>query len=188
MVNSSSDDVGRPAPHHLITSATRVPPPLIQALEPILAKTVLTYGTFDLFHVGHLNILKRLKEKGDRLIVGVSTDEFNAVKGKKPIVPFEQRLEIVQAIQYVDMAIPEDNWDQKRLDIAKYDVDVFGIGEDWKGKFDDLGDKVEVIYLPRTTGISTTELKRVLSAFDERHVAKLKDTLDSLSQIVKELS
>lgn len=188
MVNSSSDDVGRPAPHYLITGATRVPPPPIQALEPILAKTVLTYGTFDLFHVGHLNILKRLKEKGDRLIVGVSTDEFNAVKGKKPIVPFEQRLEIVQAIQYVDMAIPEDNWDQKRLDIAKYDVDVFGIGEDWKGKFDDLGDKVEVIYLPRTTGISTTELKRVLSAFDERHVAKLKDTLDSLSQIVKELS
>jgi len=153
-----------------------------------MAKTVLTYGTFDLFHVGHLNILKRLKENGDRLIVGVSTDEFNAIKGKKPIVPFEQRIEIVRAIQYVDEAIPEENWAQKRLDIAKYDVDVFGIGEDWKGKFDDLGDSVEVIYLPRTSGISTTELKRVLSAFDERHVAKLKDTLDSISQIVKELS
>ena len=153
-----------------------------------MAKTVLTYGTFDLFHIGHLNILKRLKEKGDRLIVGVSTDEFNAVKGKKPIVPFEQRIEIVRAIKYVDEAIPEDNWAQKRLDIAKYGVNVFGLGEDWKGKFDDLGDEVEVVYLPRTSGISNKELKRVLSAFDELHVAKQKDTIDSLSQIVKELS
>jgi glycerol-3-phosphate cytidylyltransferase len=149
---------------------------------------VLTYGTFDLFHIGHLNILKRLKEQGDRLIVGVSTDEFNAIKGKKPVVPFEQRIEIVRAIRYVDEAIPEDNWEQKRLDIEKYNADVFGIGEDWKGKFDDLGDKVEVVYLPRTTGISTTEMKRVLSAFDERHVEELKRTLDSISQIVKELS
>ena len=151
-------------------------------------RTVLTYGTFDLFHIGHLNVLRRLRELGDRLVVGVSTDEFNAVKGKKPVVPFEQRLEIVKAIRFVDEAIPEENWDQKRLDITKYDVDVFGIGEDWKGKFDDLDDKVEVIYLPRTSGISTTELKRVLSAFDERHVGELKRTLDSLSQIVKELS
>lgn len=153
-----------------------------------MARTVLTYGTFDLFHVGHLNILKRLKAEGDRLIVGVSTDEFNALKGKKPVVPFEQRIEIVRAISYVDEAIPEKNWEQKRLDIAKYDVDVFGIGEDWRGKFDDLSDSVEVIYLARTTGISTTEMKRVLSAFDEQQVAKLKNTLDSLSQIVKELS
>ncbi|MGP9727997.1 adenylyltransferase/cytidyltransferase family protein [Glutamicibacter sp. AOP3-A1-12] len=153
-----------------------------------MAKTVLTYGTFDLFHIGHLNILKRLKEKGDRLVVGVSTDEFNAIKGKKPVVPFAQRLEIVQAIKYVDLAIPEENWEQKRLDIKKYDAKVFGIGEDWMGKFDDLGDDVEVVYLPRTAGISTTEMKRVLSEFDERHVESLKNTLDSLSQIVKELS
>jgi glycerol-3-phosphate cytidylyltransferase len=141
-----------------------------------------------LFHIGHLNILKRLSELGDRLIVGVSTDEFNAVKGKKPVVPFEQRIEIVRAIRYVDLAIPEDNWGQKREDIDKYNVDVFGIGEDWKGKFDDLEDRVEVVYLPRTSGISTTEMKRVLSAFDERHVEELKRTLDSISQIVKELS
>jgi len=153
-----------------------------------VGKTVLTYGTFDLFHVGHLNILKRLSDLGDRLIVGVSTDEFNAVKGKKPVVPFEQRIEIVRAIRYVDLAIPEENWEQKRQDIDKYDVDVFGIGEDWRGKFDDLEDKVEVVYLPRTSGISTTEMKRVLSAFDERHVEELKRTLDSISQIVKELS
>jgi len=151
-------------------------------------KTVLTYGTFDLFHIGHLNILKRLKEQGDRLIVGVSTDEFNAIKGKKPVVPFEQRIEIVKAIKYVDEAIPEETWAQKREDIAKYGVNVFGIGEDWRGKFDDLDDEVEVIYLPRTSGISTTEMKRVLSEFDERHVQSLKNTLDTLSQIVKELS
>lgn len=151
-------------------------------------KTVLTYGTFDLFHIGHLNILKRLKEQGDRLIVGVSTDEFNAIKGKKPVVPFEQRIEIVKAIKYVDEAIPEETWAQKRQDIAKYGVSVFGIGEDWRGKFDDLDNEVEVIYLPRTSGISTTEMKRVLSEFDERHVQSLKDTLDTLSQIVKELS
>jgi len=141
-----------------------------------------------LFHIGHLNILKRLKEKGDRLIVGVSTDEFNAIKGKKPVVPFEQRIEIVRAIRYVDEAIPEENWEQKRLDIQKYGVSVFGIGEDWKGKFDDLDNQVEVVYLPRTSGISTTEMKRVLSEFDERHVESLKSTLDTLSQIVKELS
>ncbi|MGP5599248.1 adenylyltransferase/cytidyltransferase family protein [Glutamicibacter arilaitensis] len=153
-----------------------------------MTKTVLTYGTFDLFHIGHLNILKRLKEKGDRLVVGVSTDEFNAIKGKKPVVPFEQRREIVQAIKYVDLAIPEETWEQKRLDIKKYDAKVFGIGEVWKGKFDDLGDEVEVVYLPRTSGISTTEMKRVLSEFDERHVNSLKNTLDTLSQIVKELS
>ncbi|GAB3527345.1 adenylyltransferase/cytidyltransferase family protein [Arthrobacter monumenti] len=153
-----------------------------------MAKTVLTYGTFDLFHIGHLNILKRLSELGDKLIVGVSTDEFNAIKGKKPIVPFDQRLEIVQAIRYVDQAIPEDRWSQKREDIDTYKADVFGIGEDWKGKFDDLEDRVEVVYLPRTSGISTTEMKRVLSAFDTKHVEELKKTLDSISQIVKELS
>ena len=153
-----------------------------------MGKTVLTYGTFDLFHIGHLNILKRLREYGDRLIVGVSTDEFNAIKGKKPVAPFEQRLEIVQSIRYVDLAIPEDRWAQKREDIATYDVDILGMGADWEGKFDDLADVVELVYLPRTDGISTTEMKRVLSAFDARHVEELKSTIDSIAQIVKELS
>lgn len=155
-----------------------------------MPKTVLTYGTFDLFHIGHLNVLRRLRELGDRLVVGVSTDGFNAIKGKKPVVPFEQRLELVRSIRYVDEAFPEENWEQKRDDVQRYDVTVFGMGEDWKGRFDaqlaDLG--VEVVYLPRTQGISTTEMKRVLSAFDERHVEELKRTLDSISQIVKELS
>ncbi|MVA75760.1 adenylyltransferase/cytidyltransferase family protein [Auraticoccus sp. F435] len=150
--------------------------------------TVLTYGTFDLFHIGHLNLLKRLAALGDRLVVGVSSDEFNRIKGKKVIVPYAQRAEIVQAIRYVDEVFPEETWEQKRDDIARFDVDIFGMGHDWKGKFDDLSDVVAVRYLPRTSGISTTEMKRVLSAFDEAHVAELKRTLDSLSQIVKELS
>ena len=109
------------------------------------------------------------------------------MKGKKPIVPFEQRIEIVRAIRYVDEAIPEENWEQKRTDIEKHGVDAFAIGEDWRGKFDDLEDIVEVIYLPRTEGISTTELKRILSGFDKRKVAELKDSLDTLSRIVEEL-
>ena len=153
-----------------------------------MGKTVITYGTFDLFHIGHLNILKRLSEYGDRLIVGVSTDEFNAVKGKRPIVPFAQRLEIVESIKYVDLAIPEDRWSQKREDIETYDVDILGMGADWEGKFDELSDQVEVVYLPRTDGISTTEMKRILSEFDARHVEELKRTIDTIGQIVKELS
>lgn len=150
--------------------------------------TVLTYGTFDLFHVGHLKLLKRLAELGDRLVVGVSSDSFNRIKGKKVIVPYAQRAEIVGSLRCVDEVFPEDGWEQKRDDIARLGADVFGMGHDWDGKFDDLADVVQVRYLPRTDGISTTEMKRVLSAFDETHVAELKRTLDSLSQIVKELS
>lgn len=153
-----------------------------------MGKTVITYGTFDLFHIGHLNIIKRLSALGDRLIVAVSTDEFNAIKGKKPIVPFEQRMEIVESIRYVDLAIPEDRWSQKPEDIDTYDVDILGMGADWEGKFDDLADRVELVYLPRTDGISTTEMKQVLSAFDARHVDELKRTIDSIGHIVKELS
>lgn len=153
-----------------------------------MGTTVITYGTFDLFHIGHLNIIKRLSELGDRLIVGVSTDEFNAIKGKRPVVPFEQRIEIVRSIKYVDEAIPEDRWSQKREDIETYDVDILGMGADWEGKFDELSDRVELVYLPRTDGISTTEMKRILSAFDARHVEELKRTIDNIGQIVKELS
>lgn len=150
--------------------------------------TVITYGTFDLFHIGHLNILRRLSELGDRLVVGVSSDEFNQIKGKRVIVPYAQRAEIVGSIRHVDEVFPEHDWDQKRSDIEKFGADIFGMGHDWTGKFDDLGDIVQVHYLPRTADISTTEMKRVLSAFDERHIGELKRTLDALGQIVKELS
>ena len=125
-------------------------------------KKVITYGTFDLFHIGHLNILKRAKELGDYLIVAVSSDDFNAIKGKKCAIPDYERMEIVKAIKYVDEVILENSWDQKVEDVKKYDIDVFVMGDDWKGKFDFLKDYCEVVYLPRTEGISTTKLKNDL--------------------------
>ena len=128
-------------------------------------KIVLTYGTFDMFHIGHLNLLNRLKSLGDKLIVAVSTDEFNELKGKKTLIPFEQRALIVQNIKCVDMVISEKNWEQKIDDIKKYNVDIFAMGDDWQGKFDFLKDYCEVIYLPRTQNISTTELKKELNKY-----------------------
>lgn len=128
-------------------------------------KIVLTYGTFDMFHIGHLNLLNRLKSLGDKLIVAVSTDEFNSIKGKKTLIPFEQRALIVQNIKCVDMVISEENWEQKIDDIKKYNVDIFAIGDDWQGKFDFLKNHCEVIYLPRTQNISTTELKKELNKY-----------------------
>lgn len=123
-------------------------------------KTVITYGTFDLFHLGHVRLLHRLSNLGDRLVVACSTDEFNATKGKRCIMPFEHRLEILEACRYVDKVIPERNWEQKREDIVKQKADIFCMGDDWVGKFDDLKDLCEVVYLPRTEDISTTELRR----------------------------
>lgn len=128
-------------------------------------KIVLTYGTFDMFHIGHLNLLNRLKSLGDKLIVAVSTDEFNSIKGKKTLIHFEQRALIVQNIKCVDMVISEENWEQKIDDIKKYNVDIFAMGDDWQGKFDFLKDYCEVIYLPRTQNISTTELKKELNKY-----------------------
>ena len=122
-------------------------------------KRVITYGTFDLFHQGHYNILKRARELGDYLIVGLSTDEFNAIKGKKAYHSYEERKMMLEAIRYVDLVIPEESWDQKLTDVDKYHVDVFVMGDDWKGKFDFLKDKCEVVYLPRTPEISTTKIK-----------------------------
>lgn len=128
-------------------------------------KTIITYGTFDMFHIGHLKLLKRLKKKGDTLIVAISTDEFNELKGKKVMIPYKQRAKIVKSIKYVDKVIPEKNWEQKIDDIQKYNVDAFVIGDDWKGKFDFLKEYCEVEYLPRTKDISTTQLKKSLTNF-----------------------
>jgi len=125
---------------------------------------VITYGTFDLFHIGHLNILKRAKELGDQLIVGVSTDEFNRIKGKTCFYPYEHRAEILTAINYVDKVIPENCWEQKIHDIQENNVDIFVMGNDWKGKFDFLKDHCQVVYLPRTENISTSSIiKRIKS-------------------------
>ena len=126
-------------------------------------KTVITYGTFDLFHVGHLRLLERAKALGDRLVVAVSTDTFNEGKGKKTIIPYADRAEIVAAINCVDEVIPENNWEQKRNDIRDHNVTTFVMGADWEGKFDELKELCEVVYLPRTDNISTTELKRSMA-------------------------
>lgn len=121
--------------------------------------TVITYGTFDLFHIGHLNLLRRAKDLGDRLVVGVSTDEFNALKGKRSVVPFAHRSDIVRSIRFVDDVVGESAWEQKEVDIKLLGVDVFTMGDDWYGKFDFLKPLVEVVYLPRTDGVSSTQLK-----------------------------
>ena len=149
-------------------------------------RVVLTYGTFDLFHVGHLNLLTRLKGLGDRLVVGVSTDEFNEGKGKRTIIPFAQRAAIVGALGIVDSVMPEESWDQKERDIVDLGVDVLGMGDDWTGRFDDLGKRlpVEVVYLPRTSGVSSTEIKQVLALLDRSHLEDLKKALDLISSIV----
>lgn len=121
-------------------------------------KKVITYGTFDLFHFGHLEILRRARELGDYLIVAVSTDEFNKIKGKNCIYPFEHRRKIVEAIRYVDEVIPEKNWEQKKEDIKVNKIDIFVMGNDWKGKFDELKDICKSVYLERTKGISTSNM------------------------------
>lgn len=127
-------------------------------------KRVITYGTFDLLHYGHINLLKRAKELGDYLIVALSTDEFNwNEKQKKCYFSYEKRKMLLEAVRYVDLVIPEGNWEQKKSDVHKYEVDVFVIGDDWKGKFDFLEDEgVEVVYLERTPEISTTQIKKTL--------------------------
>ena len=123
-------------------------------------KRVITYGTFDLLHYGHINLLKRAKELGDYLIVALSTDDFNNVKGKKSFFKYEQRKQLLESIRYVDLVIPEETWEQKVSDIQLYQVDIFVIGDDWRGKFDYLAEYgVEVVYLPRTPEISTTQIK-----------------------------
>ena len=125
-------------------------------------KKVITYGTFDLLHTGHINILRRAKDLGDYLVVAISSDEFNAGKGKKAYYTFEQRKAILEAVRYVDEVIAEDNWEQKKEDVKKHDIDVFVMGDDWKGEFDFLKEQCEVVYLPRTEGISTTQIKKDL--------------------------
>lgn len=122
-------------------------------------KNVITYGTFDLFHIGHLRLLNRISSYGENVIVGVSTDQFNSLKGKHSSVSYEERIEIVSAIKGVDLVIPEESWEQKINDIQKYQIDAFFIGDDWLHKFDYLSEYCEVIYLPRTKGISSTMIK-----------------------------
>lgn len=149
-------------------------------------KTVITYGTFDLFHIGHLRLLQRLKALGNRVIVGVSTDEFNLGKGKKCLIPYDQRAEIVSNLRQVDMVIPESSWEQKEQDIVTYGVDVFAMGSDWKGKFDYLDEYCEVVYLERTEGVSTTEIKNMLSTLDSKRIHEIQKALEVVYLLAKE--
>ncbi len=128
-------------------------------------KRILTYGTFDLLHFGHIEILRRAKALGDYLVVAVSTDEFNAIKGKKAYHDYVTRKKMLEAVRYVDLVIPENDWDQKRNDVIKYAIDIVVMGSDWTNneKFEVLKDICEVKYLPRTENISTTKIKNDLS-------------------------
>lgn len=126
-------------------------------------KRVITYGTFDLLHYGHINLLRRAKALGDYLIVALSTDEFNLnSKNKTCYFSYEKRKALLESIRYVDLVIPEENWNQKIIDVDLYKIDTFVIGDDWKGKFDFLKEKCDVIYLERTPEISTTQIKKDL--------------------------
>lgn len=129
-------------------------------------KRVITYGTFDLLHYGHINLLRRAKQYGDYLIVALSTDDFNwNQKRKKCYFSFEKRKALLEAIRYVDLVIPEESWDQKVTDVREYHIDTFVMGDDWKGEFDFLKDEgVDVVYLPRTPEVSTTQIKRDLKS------------------------
>lgn len=125
-------------------------------------KRVITYGTYDVLHYGHINLLKRAKALGDYLIVALSSDEFNAIKNKKSFYNYEQRKKILESLRYVDLVIPEHNWEQKISDIQKYQADIFVMGDDWEGKFDFLKEYCEIIYLPRTPNVCSTKTKEYL--------------------------
>jgi glycerol-3-phosphate cytidylyltransferase len=130
--------------------------PGVLTLAPTVA---ITYGTYDLFHIGHVNLFRRIKEQYDVLVVAVSTDEFNAIKGKRSAVPYADRVEMVRACRYVDLAIPESGWGQKETDIVAYNADAMVMGSDWTGHFDTLSHLCDVVYLPRTEGVSSSDLK-----------------------------
>ena len=125
-------------------------------------RTIITYGTFDILHIGHINLLRRARELGDRLIVGLSTDEFNGKKHKTSLLDYENRKVVLEAIRHVDLVIPEQSWEQKLEDVEKYAVDTFVIGDDWKGEFDFLGEHCKVVYLSRTADISSSSIKQTL--------------------------
>mgnify|MGYP004524006177 CR=1 FL=1 len=139
-------------------------------------KRVLTYGTFDLLHYGHIEILRRAKALGDYLVVALSTDEFNKIKGKKAYHSYEIRKKMLEAIRYVDLVIPEENWEQKINDVKDYKIDIVVMGSDWENsdQFEYLRDYCEVIYLPRTEGVSTTKIK---------HDLGLQQPIDNVNQI-----
>lgn len=150
-------------------------------------KTILTYGTFDLYHVGHVNLLRRLRSMGDRLIVGCSTDEFNATKGKSCVIPYADRVEILLSCRHVDEVFPESSWDQKADDIRRFKASIFAMGDDWSGKFDHLQNETGclVTYVARTPGISTTDLKGMLRSIEEEKIFEIRRAASKLNELVQ---
>lgn len=130
------------------------------SLDAVRAPTVaLTYGTYDLFHVGHVRLFERIRQRFDRLVVAVSTDEFNAIKGKRSVMPYADRAELVRACRWVDEVIAENDWSQKARDVVRLGANAVVMGDDWVGRFDELKPLCEVLYLPRTLGVSSSLLK-----------------------------
>ncbi len=152
-----------------------------------MSRVVLTYGTFDLFHYGHLRLLERCKSMGDKLVVGVSTDEFNREKGKKTIIPFSHRIELVRAIKYVDDCLEETSWDQKQQDILNLNASVLVMGSDWLGKFDHFRNLCKVEYLPRTTNISSSDIKYELNSTLIDELMRISGAVESMKTIVEAL-
>jgi len=148
-------------------------------------KKIITYGTFDLLHKGHINILKRAKELGDHLTVAISSDEFNKIKNKTSFYSFEERKYLLESIKYVDEVIPENDWEQKTRDVQEKDIDIFVMGDDWEWKFDFLKEHCEVIYFPRTEGISTTKLKSTLKWLNNESIDKIEEVLEALKEFRK---
>ena len=140
-------------------------------------KRIITYGTFDLLHYGHINLLRRARALGDYLIVALSSDSFNEKKGKKCFFPFEERKKLLESIRYVDLVIPEESWEQKESDARLYKTDILVMGDDWRGKFDYLSPICEVVYLGRTPEISTTKIKEELGKFQRQNEKKHKKIL-----------
>ena len=152
------------------------------------ARTVLTYGTFDMFHVGHARLIQRLAELGNRVIVGVSTDEFNLEKGKRSIFSYPYRAEIISSLKGVDHVIPEETWDQKRDDIQRHSVDLLVMGDDWLGEFDHLSELCEVRYLPRTRHVSTTSIKTAIDRLSSIGNKDLVSAIEILEFLNRDLS
>lgn len=148
-------------------------------------KKIITYWTFDILHKWHINILKKAKELWDYLIVWISSDEFNLIKNKKSFYSYEDRKFLLESIKYVDEVIAENNWDQKIIDIQKYNIDTFVMWDDWKWKFDELNKYCKVIYFPRTTNISTTKLKWILNWINNDNIEKLEEVTSALKEFKK---
>lgn len=152
-----------------------------------MAKTVITYGTFDMFHVGHLRLLKRMRDLGERVIVAVSTDEFNMQKGKQALIPYVERREILESLSCVDLVVPETSWAQKVTDIQKHCVDVFVMGDDWRGRFDELQAYCQVVYLERTVGVSSSALKQALGRLIEAQRSAVPSDLEMIEGLHRSL-